>query len=99
MIQDEFPLFPLAILKGLVEHKDGTAYFGSLMGWRHYALEAERLGWAKYQGPFNELKLTEVGEIMYEMLRLAEVGTQKKDSRAYLWDWKLAKSIWDYDLD
>lgn len=37
--------FAAVVLKGVVEHQDGTAYFGSLSGYKHYEALAIAAGW------------------------------------------------------
>ena len=37
--------FPAAVLKGVIEHQDGTAFFGSLGGYLEYVEQAIQRGW------------------------------------------------------
>jgi hypothetical protein len=73
--------FAAAIVKGLVEHNDGTSYFGSLMGYQDHLADARARGWVDLDG-----KLTEVGRALYDKADLAKLPN-KKFSRAYSWDW------------
>lgn len=77
--------FPLAIVKGLIEHQDGTAYFGSTMGYGEHLRQAIEAGLVEH--PDGEpAKETERGQQEYEREGLAQLPT-RKFSRAYMWDW------------
>lgn len=77
--------FGLAIVKGLVEHQDGTSYFGSLMGYSSHVFDATRRG--LIAGDLKEgISLTERGRMLYDALALSTLPQQKL-SRAYAWDW------------
>lgn len=97
-------LFALAIVKGLVEHSDGTSYFGSLGGYQSHWQDAARWGWVlsweKRLGlrvPQSEAScLTREGEQLYTELNLKTLPS-KKYSRAYAWDWSsitTGRMIW-----
>lgn len=89
--------FVLAIVKGLVEHDDGGAYFGSLMGYRAHEADGIERGLLT-RGP----KLIDMGgghTATIEATRLTDAGrqayaTERLDrfpktygSRAYTWNW------------
>lgn len=93
---DRFPLFPLAVLKGTIEHDDGTAYFGSLMGYRFYRNEAFRHGWITYPAvsdSTSKLVATARGRELYVLLRLDTLPNQQ-GSRAYMWKWDDARTLY-----
>lgn len=84
--------FALAIVKGLVEHDDGKAYFGSLMGYATHEKDAIDRGYACI-GPkpiergtvtIQTTRLTDAGRAIYVELGL---GRLPKSGRAYAWDW------------
>jgi len=74
--------FPAVIVKGLIEHGDGTTYFGSLGGYQHYLAEARQQRW------IDELAetVTDLGRGLYQAEHLEELP-QERGSRAYLWRW------------
>lgn len=74
--------FPLAIVKGLVEHGDGTAYFASLIGYQSHRAEAITRGLVTTDG--QEERLTDAGRKAYQEHGLDRLP---KRGRAYLWDW------------
>lgn len=76
-------LFQLAIVKGIKEHNDGTAYFGSLGGYLKYRGDAEKWGWITGD---DKPALTELGERVYVECKLSSLPN-KMFSRAYGWDW------------
>jgi hypothetical protein len=75
--------YPAAVLKGVIEHDDGTAYFGSLGGYARYLDVAVELGWI-----FGTVKptATPLGRRVYRQARLDGLP-RIKGSRAYLWNW------------
>lgn len=86
--------FAAVILKGLIEHNDSRAYFGSILGWVNYMNEAYENGWVTTGAG----KVTEAGKEHYTSSGLARVGPwdhrdwkegmkPNKYSRAYMWDW------------
>lgn len=79
-------LFEMAIVKGLIEHGEGSVYFGSVGGYRFYCQSAEDMGWLRILSD-NNLEITEFGRIMYERERLAALPN-KVGSRAYMWRWE-----------
>lgn len=78
-------IFPLAILKGIIEHDDGTAYFGSLGGYLEHKRQAIELGWIEDDEP--ECHITLLGHDIYVRCKLSDLPT-KRLSRAYMWNWK-----------
>jgi hypothetical protein len=82
--------FPLAIVKGLIEHQDGTAYFGSTMGYSEHLRQAIEAGLVETPdgGP---TRATERGRQEYEREGLAQLPTRMY-SRAYMWDWKAPRN-------
>lgn len=48
-------LFPAAICRGKVEHKDGTHFFGSLLGYSEHMSIAIRLGFVDSNGDVTAL--------------------------------------------
>lgn len=82
--------FRLVIVKGLIEHHDGTAYFGSLGGYATYYAQAEELGWiARVE---ERDVVTDRGREVYHWTRLAELPKQL-GRRAYLWDWSTVPDL------
>lgn len=92
--------FVLAIVKGLVEHDDGAAYFGSTMGYRSHEAEGIARGLLT-RGPkecdggggqmftIEATRLTEAGREAYKTLGLDRLP-KTYGSRAYMWrDWPL----------
>jgi hypothetical protein len=92
VIDKDFPLFELALLKGLVEHNDGTAYFGSLGGYQTYLSNARTLGWVSQSEEGKDLP-TESGRLAYGQYDLSGF-TNKMFSRAYTWNWDCRQEIW-----
>lgn len=92
--------FALAIVKGLVEHDDGGAYFGSLMGYRHFEAIAIARGHA-VRGPktcsdggrefvLEDTRLTPAGEAVYKELGLDRLPIKPPGmSRAEFWKWDI----------
>lgn len=89
--------FVLAIVKGIVEHNDGCAYFGSLGGYRHWEEQGTKRGLLTRGlkecadgggGVFTieATRLTDAGRAAYDTFRL-DLLPQKYGSRAYMWDW------------
>lgn len=89
--------FVLAIVKGLVEHDDGGAYFGSLMGYRGHEAEGIERGLLT-RGPkecdgggghmfvIEATRLTDAGRAAYAAFRL-DFFPKTYGRRAYMWDW------------
>jgi hypothetical protein len=75
-------MFQLAIVKGIKEHNDGTAYFGSLLGYSKYEDDAKKWGWITND---DKPTLTPLGERVYAECNLIRLPT-KMFSRAYTWD-------------
>lgn len=76
-----------AIVKGLVERGDGTAHFGSLMGYGYHVSEAKDAG-VVAEGP-NGLMVTPLGLKWYESERMYELNENRC---AY---WRLGKNyVW-----
>ncbi len=92
--------FPAAILKGVLEHNDGTSYFGSLGGYLHYKDVAIERGWVvegdvskMLDGSMHILKdliVTDKGREVYQSSGLASLPNVMF-SRAYMWDWSAVK--------
>lgn len=76
-------MYPAAILKGVIEHNDGTSYFGSLIGFQHHRAAAVGLGWIT-RG--RKPRATAHGQAVYADAGLAALPT-KRLSRAYAWNW------------
>jgi len=76
--------FRLAIVKGLVEHDQGDAYFGSLIGYTDHFNATQHAGWVT-RNAASEL-LTIEGRLVYLRCNLASLPNQL-GRRAYLWDW------------
>lgn len=83
--------FAMAVLKGAVEHGDGTAYFGSLIGYTAHRDAAVRAGYVrivmvKHPEGFDVQREqpTEAGEYVYRESGLADLP---RSGRAYAWDW------------
>lgn len=81
-------MFPAAILKGIIEHDDGSAYFGSLLGYADYRDTAIKLGWVTH-GP-RRLAATPLGHAVYVEAHLDRLP-QRRHSRAYAWNWDNVK--------
>lgn len=80
-------LFGLAVLKGCVEHNDGTFYFASLGGYLHHQRVALERGWVAQPDETQISKQpTDLGRELYERLNLGQFP-QKEGARAYTWDW------------
>lgn len=88
--------FALAIVKGLVEHDDGHAYFGSLLGYRAHEQDGIQRG-LLIRGPkvcrdgdqefiLEATRLTDAGRKAYDELHLERLPN-KAYGRAYFWDW------------
>jgi len=89
--------FVLAIVKGIVEHDDGCAYFGSLLGYSHHEAQGIARGLLT-RGPkqcadggggtmtIEATRLTDAGRAAYTTFRL-DLLPQKYGSRAYMWEW------------
>jgi hypothetical protein len=77
--------FPLAIVKGLVEHGDGRRYFGSTLSFSGYADDAISAGWLKRDAA-DHLELTDAGRTAYRQLKLDALP---RTGRAYTWDWSV----------
>jgi uncharacterized protein YjhX (UPF0386 family) len=82
--------FPLAIVKGLIEHQDGTAYFGSTMGYGEHLRQTIEAGLVESPDG-RPTRVTERGRQEYEREGLAQLPTRKL-SRAYMWDWKTPRN-------
>ena len=89
--------FVLAIVKGIVEHDDGGAYFGSLMGYKgHEAAGIERGlltrgpkecdGGGGHKFVIEATRLTDAGKLAYTTERLDQYP-KTYGSRAYMWKW------------
>lgn len=76
--------FRLAIVKGLVEHDDGTTYFGRLGGYMAHLRAAEEAGWVRRVE--DRETLTEAGREVYTRCRLSTLPNLV-GRRAYLWNW------------
>lgn len=79
--------FRLALLKGLIEHRDGTKYFGSTMSYTHWLEEAKKAGWVfEYLSPNGneQADFTFEGLQKYGELKL---GDLPHTGRACGWDW------------
>lgn len=87
-----FPLFELAIVKGLVEHNDPTAYFGSLGGFGVHCASAVRKEWVTLPTPYRP-ELTPVGSKIYEAMQLSSLPNQQL-SRASLWNWDHIRKLY-----
>ena len=74
--------FALAIVKGLFERQDGTAYFGSLGGYRTHVGEAVARGFVTTDG--REERLTDAGQQAY---RDHGLGRLPRTGRACEWNW------------
>lgn len=82
-------IFQAAVLKGAIEHGDGTAYFGSLLAYAEHKAGAIKLGWVEtVEEPERAQRLvpTPKGQQVYTEVGLAKF-TKVKFSRAYGWDW------------
>ncbi len=91
--------FALAIVKGLIEHNDGGAYFGSLMGYRHHEADGIKRGLLT-RGPkqidmggghmetIEATRLTDAGRKEYDARCLHRLPTHY-GSRAYMWKWNV----------
>jgi hypothetical protein len=75
-------LFVYAALKGVMEHGDAGAYFGSLLGLGIHVQEAQALGLLD-----DKWNPTDRGREVYAAKNLQDLPTTKL-SRAYLWDWE-----------
>jgi hypothetical protein len=75
--------FPAAILKGVVEKDDGTAYFGSLGAFTYYENQAIDRGWVT-RGPQYRMSATPKGHKVY---REAKLDMLPHKGRAYMWNW------------
>lgn len=93
-VSSEFPRscdFVLALLKGLVEHGDGTVYFQWLDGYATHENNAIKRGYV-HLGPkridrrhvIRTTQLTDAGRAAYVELGLDRLP---KSGRAYAWDW------------
>lgn len=78
--------FRLAIVKGLVEHNQGDAYFGSLMGYTQHFNSTIAAGWVTRDG--ERETLTDEGRDVYVKCNLASLPNQI-GRRAYMWDWSV----------
>lgn len=89
--------FALAIVKGLVEHDDGHAYFGSSVGYRHFEAKAIarghvvrgtvlRDGGGGHMFECEGTILTDAGRAAYARLHLDRLP-QINNRRAEHWDW------------
>lgn len=85
--------FVAGIVKGLVETKDATRYFGSLMGFQTHLAEARKCG--VVDGAEHALRVTAKGQAWYEQKRMNELP----QGRAYMWslvrpdDWTLTPNV------
>ena len=94
--------FVLAIVKGLFEHNDGTKYFGSLMGYKHYEELANNRGWVvpgTKTTPGEGITvpcvvLTDAGHRVYNE---ANLGSLPQSGRASGWDWSKITMYQDAD--
>lgn len=78
-----YPTFyPAAILKGIIEHGDGTCYFGSLLAYSVYEQQAKDLLFIEVDGK----TVTPFGRHHYKMSGLGDI-VRKRGHRAYFWDW------------
>lgn len=75
--------FPLAIVKGLVEHGDDTVYFASLIGVEHHRHTARDLGLID-----SNNALTDHGRNEYKRNNLDRLP---REGRAYMWNWSVIK--------
>jgi hypothetical protein len=76
--------FAAAVLKGLVEHNDAAAYFGSTGALLTWIGIAEGRGWIiGVKGPRT---VTEAGRKHYDESGLEQLP-KIRDRRAYLWNW------------
>lgn len=73
--------FTAALLKGVVEHGDPAAYFGSRSAMRHWGSAALKAGWLTEEG-----KPTLLGRRHYTESGLSQLP-QERGARAYDWDW------------
>lgn len=82
-------LFALAVLKGVVEHQTGTAYFSSFLGYPVYVRYCAHQGWVttRTEDGLEHLTVTDLGLKVYREMNL-ERFPQKEGSRAYAWNWK-----------
>lgn len=76
-------LFHVAILKGIIEHNDGTTYFGSMMGYKYHEDVAITEGLISNDGKSP----TKHGLAMYDEWQLVKLPNK---GRAYMWDWSIA---------
>ena len=89
--------FAAVVLKGLVEHQDPSAYFGSTGGVGYHSGEAEERGWIVRDARGFPLASTPAGRAHYVASGLDKLGPRapegwadgkpRRFSRAYLWDW------------
>lgn len=81
--------FVVVVLKGVIDHRDAGAYFGSTMNLGNYVNEAIRRRWIKRcrirkQGMLvNSYKATKEGRAEYRKRKLEELPIY---GRAYMWD-------------
>lgn len=97
MRHPDLPMFELAILKGLIEHNDGTIYFGSLLGWQTHCVSAIAKGYVAFIDPdvgsySSNLAVTTLGRELYEHLKLSSLPTRGY-SRAYMWNWDNVSNV------
>lgn len=78
-------IFPAAVLKGAIEHGDGTAYFGSLLAYETHRMTAAALGWVTLDATGRPCP-TDRGRAVYVEARL-DALPKRQFSRAYAWDW------------
>lgn len=82
-------LFALAIVKGVIEHDDGTSYFASLGGYEHHLERARAREWVRcseIEGELDKLIVTDAGREVYERCKLSAFP-QTYGHRAYAWNW------------
>ena len=79
-------MFPAAILKGIIEHDDGSVYFGSLLGYTGHCDLAIKLDWVARGRRSQRLVATHFGHGVYAEARL-DALPKRQFSRAYAWDW------------
>jgi hypothetical protein len=73
--------FPAAVLKGLIEHRDPGAYFGSTGALHMWRTVAKKRGWIT-----DGDTITESGKRHYAESGL-EALPKTPNRRAYLWNW------------
>jgi len=78
-------MFPAAILKGAIEHDDGTAYLGSLLAYETHRMTAAALGWVALDKT-GRPSPTAHGRAVYAEAHL-DALPKRRFSRAYAWDW------------